>query len=172
MAFNTYTLIQSQTLSSTATSVTFSSIPSTYTDLLIKLSVRDARATLAVSDIWFNFNGLGSGTNITGRYLYGDGSSASATTVTSNGELAFGSGNGATANTFGNADVYISNYAGSTNKSISSESVAETGATGGFNLLLSGLWTNTAAITSIAMTPFTSPFAINSSFYLYGIKNS
>ena len=169
---NTYQLIQAQTLSSTATSVTFSSIPSTYTDLLIKLSVRDARATLAVSDIWFNFNGTGVGANIGGRYLYGSGSSAANSTISSNGELGFGTGNGATASTFGNAEVYIPDYAGSNYKAISSDSSTETNATGGFNLLLAGTWGSTAAITSIAMTPFTSPFAINSTFYLYGIKNS
>jgi hypothetical protein len=170
---NTYQLISSNTVGSGgASSVTFSSIPATYTDLLIKLSVRDARVTLAVADIYFNFNGTGAGTNISGRYLYGNGSSAISTTVTGNGELAFGNGNGATASTFGNAEVYIPNYAGSNNKSISSDSVAETNATGGFNLLLAGLWSNSAAITSIAMTPFTSPFAQYSTFYLYGIKNS
>jgi hypothetical protein len=170
---NTYTLIQSNTVGSGgASSVTFSSIPATYTDLLIKLSVRDARATLAVSDIRFNFNGTGAGTNITGRYLYGDGSSVSATTIGSNGELGFGTASGATSNTFGNAEVYIANYAGSNPKSISSDSVAENNATAGYNLILSGLWSSSTTITSIAMTPFTSPFSQYSSFYLYGIKNS
>jgi hypothetical protein len=168
---NTYQLIEAQTLTTTATSVTFLSIPGTYTDLLIKLSVRDSRTGIAVSDIRFNFNGTGVGTNISGRYLYGTGSAATSATTTT-GELAFGDANGATASTFGNAEVYIPNYAGSSFKSVSSDSVAETNATGGFQLLLAGLWSNTAAITSIAMTPFTSPFLANSSFYLYGIKNS
>lgn len=170
---NTYTLISSNTVGvGGATSVTFSSIPSTYTDLLIKLSVRDARTGISVSDIRFNFNATGVGTNITGRYLYGDGSSPVSTTVGANGELAFSNANGATASTFGNAEVYIPNYAGSNNKSISSDSVAENNATAGYQLLMAGLWSNSAAITSIAMTPFTSPFAQYSTFYLYGIKNS
>jgi hypothetical protein len=170
---NTYELITSNTVGSGGvSSVTFSSIPGTYTDLVIKLSVRDGRPTLAVSDIRFNFNGTGVGTNISGRYVYGNGSSAASTTVGSNGELAFADGNGATVSTFGNAEVYIPNYAGSAYKGISSDSAAENNATAGYNLLLAGLFGSTSAITSIAMTPFSGNFAEYSTFYLYGIKNS
>ena len=168
---NTYELIDKNILTSTQTSVTFSSIPSTYTDLILKLSVRDSR-TLEVSDIRFNFNGSGVGVNISGKYLYGSGSSTSSSNIGANGELAFGDGNASTSSVFGNAEVYIPNYAGSNYKSISSDSVAENNGTAGYGLLLAGLWSNTAAINSIAMTPFTSPFLSGSSFYLYGIKNS
>ena len=168
---NTYKLIEAQTLTSTASSVTFSSIPGLYTDLLLKLSVRDSRTGISVSDIRFNFNGTGVGTNISGKYIYGNGSSASSTTLTS-GELAFGDANGASASTFGNAEIYIPNYTGSNYKSISSDSAAENNATAGYNLLVAGYWSSTSAITSIAMTPFTSPFLSSSSFYLYGISNS
>lgn len=170
---NTYTFINSNTVGSGGvSSVTFSSIPSTYTDLMLRISARDGRPTLAVSDIFFNINGTGVGTNISGRYLYGNGVSAASTTVTSNGELAFGDGNGATSNTFGSADVYIPNYAGSNYKPVLSDSASETNATAGYNLLLVGLWSSTSAITSIAMTPFSGNFAEYSTFYLYGIKNS
>jgi hypothetical protein len=170
---NTYELIASNTVGSGGvSSVTFSSIPATYTDLLMKISSRDGRATLAVSDIHFNINGNGRGTNISGRYLYGNGSSAASTTITSNGELAFGNGDGATANTFGNAEIYITNYLTSNHKPISSDSVAETNATAGYQLLLAGLYGSTSGISSIAMTPFSGNFAQYSTFYLYGIKNS
>lgn len=167
----TFVLIDKAILTTTQTSVTFSSIPSTYTDLILKLSVRDSRS-LEVSDIRFNFNGSGVGTNISGKYLYGNGSSTVSTSVGANGELAFGDGNTPTASTYGNAEIYIPNYAGSNYKSISSDSVTENNATAAYALLLAGLWSNTAAINSIAMTPFTSPFLSGSSFYLYGIKNS
>ena len=170
---NTYELIASNTVGAGgASSVTFSSIPATYTDLLMKISARDSRTGISVGDIRFNFNGSGVGTNISGKYLYGTGSATSSSAVGSNGELAFGDAAGATASTFGNSEVYIPNYAGSTYKSISSDSVAENNGTEGFQLLLAGLWSNTAAINSIAMTPFTSPFVQYSTFYLYGIKNS
>ena len=169
---NTYTLISSNTVGSGGSAaITFNSIPNTYNHLLLKISARDARTTIAVSDIRFNFNGTGVGTNVSGNYLYGNGSSA-ATSSISSGELAFGNGNGATSNTFGNSEIFISNYAASISKPISSDSVAENNGTAGYNLLLSGLWSSNSAITSISMTPFTSPFAQNSTFYLYGIKNS
>lgn len=174
MANPTMTLIASNTVGSGgASSVIFSSITQTgYTDLKIVISARDSRTGIAVGDIRFNFNGTGAGTNISGKYIYGNGSSAISTSVSGSGELAFGDAAGAAANTFCNSEVYITNYTSSNYKSISSDSVAETNATGGYQLLLAGLWSSTAAITSIAMTPFTSPFAQYSTFYLYGINNS
>jgi len=54
----TYTLISSNVLTSSAASVTFSSIPATYTDLVVRLS---ARATTTASNIWVTFNGTGTG---------------------------------------------------------------------------------------------------------------
>jgi hypothetical protein len=169
---NTYEFISSNTVGSGGvSSVTFSSIPGTYTDLLLKISARDGRAGLAVSDIRFNINGSGVGTDISGKYVYGSGSSAASTTITT-GELAFGNGDGATASTFGNAEIYIPNYATSNYKGISSDSVAETNATAGYQLLLAGLYGSTSTISSIAMTPFSGNFAQYSTFYLYGIKNS
>jgi len=159
-----------------ASSVTLPStgtIPQTYTDLKLVISARDSRTGISVSDIRFNFNGTGQGTNISGKYLYGNGSSAISTTVSGNGELGFGDANGATASTFGNAEVYIPNYTSTTTyKSISSDSVAETNATAGYQLLLAGLWSSNSAITSITMTPFTSPFLEGSTFYLYGISSA
>ena len=174
MANPTMTLIGTPIVvgSGGSSSVIFSSIPATYTDLKIVISARDSRTGIAVGDIRFNFNGTGAGTNISGKYIYGNGSSTTSTSVSGSGELAFGDAAGATASTFGNSEVYIPNYTSSNYKSISSDSVAETNATGGYQLMLAGLWSSTAAITSIAMTPFTSPFAQYSTFYLYGINNS
>lgn len=169
---NTYKALQTVTVGAGgAASVSFTNIPATYTDLVIKASTRDARTGISVSDIRFNFNGSGVGTSISGRYMYGTGSAVTSTTISSSGELAFGDADGATANTFGNAEIYIPNYVSSNFKSIYSDSVAENNATQGFQLLLAGLWSNTAPITSIAMTPFTSPFAQYTTFTLYGVFN-
>jgi len=171
---NTYTLINSVTVGSGgASSVTFSSIPQTYTDLKIVISARDARSDAAVSNINFNFNNVGAGTNYSGNYIYGSGSGVTASTAgISGGAVAFGTAAINTANTFGNAEVYIPNYTSSNYKSLSSDSVSENNATAGYDLLLAGLWSNTSAINSIIITPLYSPFAEYSTFYLYGIKNS
>ena len=79
----------------------------------------------------------------------------------------------ATASTFGNGDIYIPNYAGSNYKSASADTVSENNASTGYDDMTAGLWSNTAAITSIAISSFTSSTIIQySTFYLYGIKNS
>jgi hypothetical protein len=81
----------------------------------------------------------------------------------------------ATANTFGNIQAYIPNYAGSNNKSLSCDGVTETNATSGTNRLLSlsaSLWANSAAITSINLTPQAGNFVQYSTATLYGIKSS
>jgi hypothetical protein len=172
---NTYTLISSNIVGvSGASSVSFSSIPATYTDLKLLISARDNRNDVEVSNIYFNFNSAGAGTNFSGRYIYGTGSSVvSSTTGISSGLASFATGIINTTSTFGNAEVYISNYSSTTlNKVLSSDASTENNGTAGFNLMLSGLYSSTSAISSIEMTPLNTPFLQYSSFYLYGIKNS
>ena len=165
---NTFIKIETQTVGSGGVaSVTFSSIPATYTDLKLVLSTRDARA-LTVSDIFVTFNG--SGGTYSGRYVYGNGTSAVSTTTTDG--MAWGTGASNTASVFGNSEVYIPNYTSANAKSYSSDSTSETNATDGYVLLLAGLWTGTDAITSILLTPFTANFAQYSTFSLYGIKKN
>ena len=167
---NTYTLIASSTVGSGgAASIDFTSIPSTYTDLLIKTSLRSAIASINPGLlIKFNTSAL----NFTGVNVYGDGSAASSYTDTV-GEIGILAGNSATANTFGNCDIYIPNYAGSTNKSFSVDSVNENNATSATQFLYANLWSQTAAITAISLR---SGGAVNllqySTAYLYGISNS
>ena len=173
----TYTLISSNTLSASAASVTFSSIPSTYTDLLLKVSARD-NDTGAFQQLRVTFNG-DSATNYSYTNIYGTGSSAfslgGATTANFN-YINFQSSdsNGATANTFGNSELYIPSYTVAQNKPVSMFSVSETNATATNMGATAGLWRNTAAITSLTIVPAFSGgnFLTGSSFYLYGVKNS
>jgi hypothetical protein len=167
---NTYTLIASNTVGSGgASSITFSSIPSTYTDLLVKVSGR-ATDSSVYAGIYVSFNGTAY--NSTGRIIEGDGSSASSATF-SNGAISFIAGATATANTFGSTELYIPNYAGSTNKSYSSDGVGENNATLALAQLNAGLWSNTAAITQITLDSYSSnTFVQYSSFYLYGISKT
>lgn len=172
---NTYTLIASSTVGSGGlTSVSFNSIPQTYTDLLIKYSVRTNRAS-AVDGIAFYYNGDTTFTRYTGRELIGDGTSAlSAVWPQGNDEISYVSGNSATANTFGSTDVYIPNYsASSVAKSSSVDSAGETNATTVRMNLGAGYYNQTTAISSITFAPVNSTTIQQySSFYLYGIKNS
>jgi hypothetical protein len=165
---NTYTLIASNTVGSGgAASVTFSSISATYTDLLLKSSTRQSSGSVAYGTLEFN----GSSANFTYRSIEGDG----ATAGSFNGATApFGvvTPSGYTANTFSNIEFYIPNYASSNYKSYSSDSVTENNATASYADLVAGLWSNTAAITSIKMTPGAGNFVQYSTFYLYGISKS
>ena len=164
---NTYTLISSVTVGSGgAATIDFNSIPSTYTDLLLVHSTRAALAGQYGINISFN----GSSSGFTGRYLQGNGSAASSGTSTQ--FIGISPGTGYTANTFGNGSVYIPNYAGSTNKSFSADDVIENNATTAYADLIAGLWSNTAAITSISITPATTSFLQYSTAYLYGISNA
>ena len=166
---NTYTLIASSTATS-STTVTFSSIPSTYTDLLVKCSGR------TVDGAWSNwiirFNGSTSG--YTSKTLGGDGTSASSysNTFTNGAWIGTLDSAGQTANTFTSADIYIPNYNSSNYKSISADNTTETNATVAYSALQAGLWSNTAAITSVSIVTDGGNFNTGSTFYLYGIKNS
>lgn len=167
MAVNTYTLIASSTVgSSGVASVTFSSIPSTYTDLVLKISTRTNRSA-ATDGLEIRLNGAT--TNHSGRRLTGDGSTI-ASSVSAYGNT---DGNTATASTFGNAEVYIPNYASSNYKSFSMDTVSENNATTSGMTLNANLWSQTTAVSSIGI--FMSDgtlFNQYSTFYLYGIKNS
>ena len=173
---NTYTLIASNTLSTATASVTFSSIPATYTDLLVKISARNTGSEI---------NGIvyvqpnAATTNLSGRLLYGTGSAAGSASYTSDPAIwGYCCGDTSTASTFSSSEFYIPNYAGSTYKSISVDSVSENNATDARASLMAGLWSDTTAITSLKfLTADNSAFASKnfkqySTFYLYGIKNS
>ena len=166
----TYTLISSVTVGSGgASTMDFTSIPSTYTDLCVKVS---ARGTGSYDEMYVGISFNGSTSNLTSRVLYGSGASAGSFSDTK----IYGpvSANNTTANTFGSWECYVPNYAGSTNKSVSLDSVAETNGTSIDSYLTAGLWSNTAAITSISLyDAFTlNNFAQYSTAYLYGISNA
>ena len=154
-----------------ASSIDFTSIPSTYTDLCLKVSARGDLAQVYDS-IYFQLNGLT--TSIYTRLtISGTGSSTGSGTSTST-SMFFGAANGknATANTFGNAEVYFPNYAGSTNKSSSADIVQETNATTAYMYLGAGLTATTSAISSIKLFLESNLFLQYSTATLYGIKNS
>lgn len=150
MALQLYKIATVEVGSAGAANITFSSIPQGYTDLKVVMSLRSD--TVSTGDnIELTFNG--STSTYSRRRLYGDGSSAASDSASSYTTMAFINGNGATANTFSSADMYIPNYAGSTNKSFSIDVVQETNATATYMGLFAGLWATTSAITSINLKP-------------------
>lgn len=147
----TMTLVSTTTVGSGgAANITFSSIPQTGTDLLVVLSGRVT--TDGAVGIYFN----GSNSSLTNRFLRGSGSAASSNSASVIGYIGESSVDGQTANTFGNVSVYIPNYTGSTNKSFSVDAVSENNATSAYQTLVAGLWSSTAAITSLTLLPASS----------------
>ena len=168
---NTYTLIASSTLASNQASIDFSSIPSTYTDLVVLISARSIRATYSDDSIAVKFNN--NSTSYSSKHLEGNGASASSYSGgTTNVSIYVPADGAATANTFSNNIIYIPNYAGSTNKSFSIEDLMETNATTAYMSLIAGLWSNTAAINQITLTGVFANLKTNSTAYLYGIVKS
>ncbi len=164
---NTYKKIASVTVGSGgAASIDFTSIPQTYTDLKIVVSCRTNRAD--VKD-YIAVRPNGSTTNDSSRTISGDGTSASGDTE-STVILVTTTGGTATASVFGNAEINIPNYTSANFKSISMDGVAENNATESRLQFSAGLWSDTAAITSISLVPFIgTSFSQHSTATLYGI---
>jgi len=153
-----------------AASIDFTSIPSTYTDLCLKVS---ARSLTSSGSAWnyIEVRPNGATTNGTFKQLFGNGSSAASGSST--GLLAaYGNDSSTTANTFGNSETYIPNYAGSNNKSMSNDAVTENNATSAITSFFATLWSQTTAISSLTLVFGSGSFAQYSTATLYGINKS
>ena len=165
-----YVLLERIELNASASSISFTNIPQTgYTDLKIVVSVRESSATNAGDVVgYMRFNADTGTANYSTRAIYGDGSTVGS--LTNSGGAFEIDRSTDTANTFASNEIYIPNYTGSTAKSWSSDMVTETNATGAFAAMYASLWTGTAAITTITLSPRGSlSFAANSTFSLYGL---
>jgi hypothetical protein len=147
-----------------ASSVTFSSIPQTYTDLKIVASMRD---TGAGPHTVLAFNG--SGSNFSNTILFGDGGSTYSQRRTDAIFTFTNDGTSESSNVFANFEMYLPNYASSNYKSFTLESVVENNGTTAYQSLYAGLWSNTSAVTSIGFTAGSTAFAQYSKFSLYGV---
>ena len=174
----TYKLIASNTLTSSAASVTFSTISQTFTDLLLRCSVRDAGTGSTYGDVYIQYNGNNSAANYSRTYLYASGATAlSSRTATGANQLDqidfSASGSTATASTFGSLEVYIPSYTVSQKKAIGAFGVAETNSANAYINAHASLFQLTTAISSLVIgTNQGTQFDAGSSFFLYGIKNS
>jgi hypothetical protein len=156
-------LIETKTLGADAASIEFTSIPQDFTDLVVLISARNSSTSN-----FFRIEINGSSSNFTERALTSTGSAASSSTGSAGpfGRMSISTN---TANTFGNTQFYLPNYAGATNKSISVDAVSENNATEALMTLLAGLWSQTAAITSVLFRTGANDFVAGSTFSLYGI---
>lgn len=160
----TYEAISTTTLGSAASTITFSSIPGTYTDLRLVIVPTVASGTGYLL-MRFNSN---SATNYSLTEMYGTGSSVFSARSTSQTEINL-TGNGLGVTTTPHLyTVDIFSYAGSTNKTcLITASEDENGS--GYVIRQIGLWRQTSAITSISFTSSGSNYASGTTATLYGI---
>lgn len=172
---NTYKLLSSNTLSGSAASVTLSSIPSTYSDLVLKMSTRDATNGAAIGTGLITINGVSTTSYGYQRLLLTGVSTVSSTTASSPTSISvapIGNGSTALANSFGFCEIYIANYNSTGTVYLSTTSFASGGTSVVSPTLTIGSWNGAAAITSITIASSGGTFATGSSFNLYGINNS
>lgn len=160
-AGSTYTPIATYTATGTIGSYTFSSIPSTYTDLIAILT---PIAGGGAADIYMTFNG-DTGSNYSASILYGSGSSAGNTTYSNQSNIIIDFYGSAISSEISNRILQIQNYSNTTTYKTALSRANRAGS--GVDAIY-GMWRSTAAISSITFT-LSSSFASGSTFTLYGI---
>ena len=160
----TFELIDKAELTGTANYIEFTSIPSTFTDIVLFSSLRSNRAALNdQGELALN------GSTITGKRLYGDG----AGTGSDSSPFLLPPAGNSTSNTFSNDYIYITNYASSTTyKSVSVDGTMENNGTNSYGYFCAGLYSSNTAVSSVRITCTNASWVSGSSVYLYGIKNS
>lgn len=154
------TLIAAQTVGAGGTSsITFSGIPASYTDLIVVYS-GNGGANLIL-------NGVTTGNLYSRRYLQGAATSVATSSATSENSFN-GIWNYYGSETYMFGKVYIPNYAGSANKTVSAETFTEINASGALRQLFTGTWASTNAITSVTISALTT-LGQYSTAYLYGL---
>jgi hypothetical protein len=167
MATNTYVALATQTLGSSAASVTFSSIPSGYTDLVLVINPIVTSATT----FSMRYNGVSTGTPYSFTDLYGDGSSAGSYRLASQNEIRISYAATNRTTNAGNIIVNVMNYSNATTykTNLTRASVASDGVEATV-----GLWRSTAAINQIEIIANSggSIIAAGSTFTIYGLLAS
>jgi aspartate/tyrosine/aromatic aminotransferase len=173
---NTFVKIASTTVGAGgAANIDFTSIPQTYTDLIIKVSGRTNRASiLEAFNLQFNGN---TASDYFRQIIFGDGSAANSNNQTDTtaglDSSGLNTGANATSSTFGSTDVYIPNYTSANNKALGSDTTGENNSSTSYMQFMAGVWKNSAAITRIKLTPtFSNNFVQYTTATLYGIKKN
>ena len=156
-AGSTYTPIATNTLGSATSTVTFSTISGSYTDLVLVISGSSSGGN---ADVRLTFNGASTGFSDTN--LYGSGSAAGTQRRSNNSRIQ----DILIYSTESNAIIQIMNYSNSTTYKTVLARYNVTGSEVGATV---GLWQSTSAITSITLVAGTVNFATGSTFTLYGI---
>ena len=160
----TYEKIQSTTLSSATATITFSSIPATYTDLrLVLAGTNDSGSAQSVK---LRFNG-DTASNYSDIYFRGTGSSVVSSSDASRTFIDVNFAFGATIPTMTTLDML--SYAGATYKTVLITNLEDQNGSGRVELKVAS-WRSTSAITSIVFSLGTGNYNTGTIATLYGIK--
>jgi hypothetical protein len=165
----TYKLIASYELSSGASDITFSSIPQTYTDLVLRMSTRMSSGN---GGLFVRPNNASTGLN--SRRIYNEGTGFGSDNLTSNYWFAYNNGSWASSNSFASTEFYITDYTSTAlNKVASTYTVTMNYSSTRYISFNAQKLNSTSAITSIVIYPEGGgTFQTNSGFYLYGISKA
>ena len=159
------------TVTSTAASITFSNIPTTYTHLQVRYISRTNLAS-ASANLQVTFNSDTTSGNYSFHRLVGDGSSVSAYGQSGLDTIALSAGANSGTNIFGVGVMDIVDYK-NTNKYKTTKiltGLIRNNTVDSYSMMRTQVWINTNAIASITFTPSSGSLVANSSFALYGIK--
>lgn len=160
---NTFTYINSVSVGvSGASAIEFTSIPSSYTDLIVLLSTKPSASDTMV--ITLN----SSTTTYTNRYLESTGSTVATSTNAQSGRYV----NYIFSGEVNNIEIYIPEYTSSNNKIFYIESTSGRNVTENYQDVVASLWSTTDAISSVKVNFLTANFSQYSTATLYGIKSS
>ena len=175
---NTYVALATQTLGSATATVTFSSIPQGYTDLVLVISAKSTGSVFFNDNFFVTFNG-DSATNYSRTRITGNGSTATSGRGLNDPYAVFGQLPNATSGNSANdrsANITsIMNYSNTTTfKTVLSRSNAIPSGSTSTNSVEAyvNLWRSTAAITSMSITSSAGNLDTGSTFSLYGIKTA
>jgi hypothetical protein len=167
LSTNSFESISTVTLTSTSNSISFSSIPATYTHLQIRSRTGySSSPSTNVGDFYLRFNG-DTGNNYASHYMVSGGSGVGVGGTANTSVIGIGYSESTSSPHVFICDIL--NYRQAVNKNVRSlGGYSQNG--NGYISIRTGQWRNTSAITSITITPQVNSFGVGSSFALYGIK--
>jgi hypothetical protein len=164
----TYKLITKNVLSATTTTITLSSIPTTYTHLKLFISDRGSSSTLDASEVWLN--GGNSNSYVNGYMDANDGGTPRSGQAGYYQNITVPSNYGT--NIFGFTEIVIPNYTGSQEKNMASWFNTENSAVNQYNGMSRTFTAVTSAVSSLSLNIRNGTFVVGTSMHLYGLSNT
>jgi hypothetical protein len=164
---NTLIKIASVTASGSVNTISFSSIPATYTDLQVVMSAR------TVASAVFDYCGinLNNGSAVEVIRLQGTGTSVNSSRA-AGGNTFIINGNTATTNVYSTSNIYITNYLSTNPKQIIIDTVTENNASLAYQELCAMYYATTSQPVNLIQLYAGNNFLSATTFTLYGIKNT